>query len=301
MCICIKVNSFQYFNSTQVEKSTIANLKQLKIKIKMHLRANTIKWTQYSFFHCHGIPGLTMGEDGLCSTMVSVSRLLSILSCSWWSKAKPAAMSLGTRSVSCKTHSQLCHSSVLNLLYILNWSSVLTQFVQIKKNVGIAYREELAKELGNAWKCSTATFILWQAAAQQPQSALPHFDSEGASRGEELGAPVVLHVPYAKWLHCRWLRTGVAQWVKHKQHAQRRKQQNDPADVRTKVKKCSLNHYYLLDNKAITLELNLPGNHCRNDSTNGGRIAATAVVRYPHSSQTGPHQFRDVEDSPQVH
>lgn len=133
------------------------------------------------------------------------------------------------------------HSFVTLLYWIccIFWIEVLywPNLSRLKKNVGVAYREELAKELGNAWKCSTLTFILWQAAAQQPQSALPHFDSQGASRGEKLGAPVVLHVPYAQWLHCRWLRTGVAQWVKHKQHAQRRKQQNDPADVRTKVKK----------------------------------------------------------------
>lgn len=84
------------------------------------------------------------------------------------------------------------------------------------------------------------TFVLWQAAAQQPQSALPHFDSQGAGRGEELGAPVAPRVPYAKWLHGSWLRTGVAQWVKHKQHAQRRKQQNDPAGVRAKIENAQL-------------------------------------------------------------
>lgn len=45
-----------------------------------------------------------MGEEGLWSTMTSGSLLCSILSCSWCSRAKPAAISLGTRSVSCNTH-----------------------------------------------------------------------------------------------------------------------------------------------------------------------------------------------------
>lgn len=118
--ICIKVCSFQCFKSTWVYQSTKASFKQLKLQNKMHLSANN-KCTECSFFHCHDNSVLTMGEDELCSTMVSGSRLLSILSCSWWSKAKPAAMSLGTRSVSCKTHVQLCNSYILNLLYILMW------------------------------------------------------------------------------------------------------------------------------------------------------------------------------------
>lgn len=46
---------------------------------------------------------------------------------------------------------------------------------------------------------------------------------------------------------------------------------------------------------------NLPGNHCCNDSTHCGRIAALAVIRHPDSTQTGPHQLRDVQESTQVH
>lgn len=72
------------------------------------------------FFHYHHIPVLTMVEDGPCSTMVSGSWLLSILSWSWWSRAKPAAMSLGTRSVSWKRDLQLCNSYVLYLFYIFS-------------------------------------------------------------------------------------------------------------------------------------------------------------------------------------
>lgn len=45
---------------------------------------------------------LTIGEEGLWETITLGSLLCSILSCSWCNRAKPAAMSLGTRSVSCK-------------------------------------------------------------------------------------------------------------------------------------------------------------------------------------------------------
>lgn len=43
---------------------------------------------------------LTMGEEGLWVRTSSGSRQCSILSCSWCRSARPAAMSLGTRSVS---------------------------------------------------------------------------------------------------------------------------------------------------------------------------------------------------------
>lgn len=82
------------------------------------------------FFHYHHIPVLTMREDGLCSIIVSGSRLLSILSWSWWSRAKPAAMSLGTRSVSWKRDLQLCNSYVLYLFYI--FSDACIDFIQTR-------------------------------------------------------------------------------------------------------------------------------------------------------------------------
>lgn len=73
------------------------------------------------------------------------------------------------------------------------------------------------------------TFVLRQTAAQEPQPALPHFDSQGASCGEELGALVALHIWYSQWLHGSRLRTGVAQRVEHKYNAYPGEQQDDPA------------------------------------------------------------------------
>lgn len=77
-------------------------------------------------------------------------------------------------------------------------------------------------------------FILWQTAAQEPQPALPHLDSQRAGCGEELGALAALQVSYPKWLHGWGLRTGVSQWVKHKHYAQHCEEQDDPAVVMKK-------------------------------------------------------------------
>ncbi len=86
-------------------------------------------------------------------------------------------------------------------------------------------------------------FVLRQTTAQEPQPAFPHLDGQGASCGEELSALVALHVPYSQWLHGSRLRTGVAQRVKHKYHAQPSEQQDDPAVVRQKERRCIKNTF----------------------------------------------------------
>lgn len=53
------------------------------------------------------LSALTNGEEGLWSITISGSLLRSFLSCSWCSRAKPAAMSLATKSVSCNTSMDL--------------------------------------------------------------------------------------------------------------------------------------------------------------------------------------------------
>lgn len=157
-------------------------------------------------------------------------------SCPVLGGAKPNQLQCHWEQSQCPAKHTHSFVTVLNVLYILKRFLYWLNLSRLKKRrKGVAYREEFAKELGNAWKRSPLTFVLGQAAAHKPQSALPHVDSQGASRGEELGAPVALHVPDAKWLHGRRFRTGVTQWVKHKHHAQRRKQQNDPAVARTKM------------------------------------------------------------------
>lgn len=99
---------------------------------------------------------------------------------------------------------------------------------------GIAYREEPAEELCSAGEGCLIAFILRQAAAQETQPVLPHLDGQGASCGEELGAPIALHVSYSQRLHGRRLWTGVAQWVKDKEHAYPSEQQDNPAVVTIK-------------------------------------------------------------------
>lgn len=96
------------------------------------------------------------------------------------------------------------------------------------------YREKSTEELGDAGECCSVAFVLWKTTAQKPQPALPHFDSQGTSCGEELGALAALHVSHSQWLHGTRLRTRVAQRVKHKYHAQGSEQQDDPAVVKQK-------------------------------------------------------------------
>lgn len=96
------------------------------------------------------------------------------------------------------------------------------------------YREESAEELCDAGERRSVAFVLWQTTAQQPQPALPHLDSQGSSRREELGALAALHVSDTQWLHGSRLRTGVAQRVKDKHHTQTREEQDDPAVVMKK-------------------------------------------------------------------
>lgn len=83
---------------------------------------------------------------------------------------------------------------------------------------GGAYRKEFAEELCDAGESSSFAFVLRQTAAEEPQPVLPHLDGHGASFREELGALVALQVAYSQRLHVARLRTGVAEWVKHKQH-----------------------------------------------------------------------------------
>ncbi|KAG7236440.1 hypothetical protein INR49_000917 [Caranx melampygus] len=94
-----------------------------------------------------------------------------------------------------------------------------------QQSEGNPYREKPADELCNAGERRSVAFILRQTTAQKPQPALPHLDSHGASRGEQLGALF----SHSQRLHGCRLRAGVSQRVKHKHHAQPRKEQNDPA------------------------------------------------------------------------
>lgn len=81
---------------------------------------------------------LTTGEEGLWGTTTSGSLLRSILSCSWCSRAKPAAMSLGTRSVSCSMTEDLTvgfasveiifDAAYFNVKYILFFSLYSASF-----------------------------------------------------------------------------------------------------------------------------------------------------------------------------
>lgn len=64
------------------------------------------------------LSALTIGEEGLWSITISGSLLRSFLSCSWCSRAKPAAMSLGTKSVSCNTSVDMHLKSSLTLVII---------------------------------------------------------------------------------------------------------------------------------------------------------------------------------------
>lgn len=79
--------------------------------------------------------------------------------------------------------------------------------------------------------------VLRQAAAQQPQPALPHLDGQGASRGEELGAFAALHVSHPQWLHGGVLRARVAQRVEDEHHAQGGEEKDDPAVVMMKKRR----------------------------------------------------------------
>lgn len=71
--------------------------------------------------------------------------------------------------------------------------------------------------------------VLRQAAAQQPQSALPHLGGQRASRGQELGAPAALHVPHPQRLGGARLNAGAAHRIEDENHTQPREQQDDPA------------------------------------------------------------------------
>lgn len=93
---------------------------------------------------------------------------------------------------------------------------------------GVAYREESADELRDAGERCSVALVLRQAAAQEPQPVLPHLDSQGASRGEELAALVALEVSHSERLHGHILRTGVTQGVKNKHHAYPSEEQDDP-------------------------------------------------------------------------
>lgn len=189
--------------------------------------------------------------------MTSGSLLCSILSCSWCRRAKPAAMSLGTRSVSWNTHTHtsiipldsscICHTTNFVLVYDL-WSYHKPTNCQTKSKgrEGVPYREESGEELCDAGECCTVTFVLRQTAAQEPQPALPHFDGQGASCEEELGALVALHIWYSQRLHGSGLRTGVAQRVEHKYHAYPGKQQDDPA-VATQKEKRRIENRFLIN------------------------------------------------------
>lgn len=85
-------------------------------------------------------------------------------------------------------------------------------------------------------------FVLRQAAAQQPQPALPHFDGQGASRGQELGALAALQVADPQRLRGSGLRTGVSQRVEHKHHAQTRGEEDDPTVGTKKERWTEANH-----------------------------------------------------------
>lgn len=105
-----------------------------------------------------------------------------------------------------------------------------------------AYRKEFAEEFRDAGESSAFTFVLRQTAAEEPQPVLPHLDGHGASFGEELSALVALQVAYSQRLHVARLRTGVAERVKHKQHSDCSKQQDDPTVVAKKVKDSGSKH-----------------------------------------------------------
>lgn len=71
--------------------------------------------------------------------------------------------------------------------------------------------------------------VLRQAAAQQPQSALPHLGGQRASRGQELGAPAALHVPHPQRLSGARLKAAPAHRIEDENHTQPREQQDGPA------------------------------------------------------------------------
>lgn len=195
------------------------------------------------------------------------------------------------------------HTTQFVLVYDLWFYHKPTNCLTKSKGRGsVPYREESAEELCDAGECCAVTFVLRQTAAQEPQPALPHFDGQGASCEEELGALVALHIWHSQWLHGSRLRAGVAQRVEHKYHAHPSEQQDDPAVVSQK-ETCWIKSRYLISYETLDFIAlkNLPGNHCCNDSTHCGRIAALTVIRHPDSSQTGPHQLREVQECSQVH
>ena len=98
----------------------------------------------------------------------------------------------------------------------------------------MSYGEEPPDELCDAGEGRPVALVLRQAAAEQPQPALPHLDGQGASGGQELRALGALLVSDSQRLHGRVLRTGVSQRVKHKHNAQPGEQQDDPAVTQEK-------------------------------------------------------------------
>lgn len=168
-----------------------------------------------------------MGEDGLWETTESGSLLCSFLSCSCCSRAKPAAMSLGTKSVSWPQQ--------------IRWNSISSnlKFHQPHTDTAILtkspHREESVEKFGDIGKHRSVAFILWQTTAHDPQSALPHINSQGAGGGEELGLLCALQVSNPQRLHRGRLRLRVSKRVKHNQHTHSREEQDDPA-VPTKTK-----------------------------------------------------------------
>lgn len=189
----------------------MSRLLKLRLQILL-LQVEKKLFKRHVFPLLHERPRLTMGEEGLWERTPSGSRLSSTLSCSWCSSAKPAAMSLGTRSVSCsRTGGQSADRGRPRL------------------TTKLPHREEVAKEPRDAGEGGAVALVLRQAAAEQPQAALPDLHRHRAGRGQELRALAALQVAHPQRLRHLGLAPGTAHRVEDDDHAHRREQQDDPA------------------------------------------------------------------------
>lgn len=91
-------------------------------------------------------------------------------------------------------------------------------------------QEEAADELGDAGEGGAVVVVLRQAAAEQTQTALPHPRRHRVRRVKELRRLAALQIPDAQRSVRQSARPLTAQRIKHNQHTDHHRQEDDPAE-----------------------------------------------------------------------